>query len=50
MQIKRKVIQSVKGATSPQIERVSGLPQINVEYDRTRMANYGLNIEDVNNA
>ncbi|MGI9649783.1 CusA/CzcA family heavy metal efflux RND transporter [Chryseobacterium sp. RLHN22] len=45
-----KVIQSVKGATSPQIERISGLPQINVEYDRTRMANYGLNIEDVNNA
>ncbi|MFY1045817.1 CusA/CzcA family heavy metal efflux RND transporter [Chryseobacterium sp. GP-SGM7] len=45
-----KVIQSVKGATAPQIERVSGLPQINVEYDRTRMANYGLNIEDVNNA
>ncbi|WP_262150721.1 CusA/CzcA family heavy metal efflux RND transporter [Chryseobacterium foetidum] len=45
-----KVIQSVNGATSPQIERVSGLPQINVEYDRTRMANYGLDIEDVNNA
>ena len=45
-----KVIQSVKGATAPQIERVSGLPQINVEYDRTRMANYGLNIEDINNA
>ncbi|KQT18623.1 acriflavine resistance protein B [Chryseobacterium sp. Leaf404] len=45
-----KIIQSVNGTTSPQIERVSGLPQINVEYDRTRMANYGLNIEDVNNA
>lgn len=45
-----KVIQTVDGATAPQIERVSGLPQINVEYDRTRMANYGLNIEDVNNA
>lgn len=43
------VIQSVKGATPPQIERVSGLPQINVKYDRTRMANYGLSIEDVNN-
>jgi cobalt-zinc-cadmium resistance protein CzcA len=43
------VIQSVDGVTQPQIERVSGLPQINVEYDRTRMANYGLNIEDVNN-
>lgn len=45
-----KVIQTVDGTTVPQIERVSGLPQINVEYDRTRMANYGLNIEDVNNA
>lgn len=45
-----KVIQTVDGATAPQIERVSGLPQINVEYDRTRMANYGLSIKDVNNA
>lgn len=45
-----KIIQTVDGATAPQVERVSGLPQINVEYDRTRMANYGLNIEDVNNA
>lgn len=44
-----KVIQTVDGTTTPQIERISGLPQINVEYDRTRMANYGLNIEDVNN-
>ena len=43
------MIQTVEGVTTPQIERVSGLPQINVEYDRTRMANYGLNIEDVNN-
>jgi len=45
-----KTIQTVKGVTAPQIERISGLPQINVEYDRVRMANYGLNIEDVNNA
>lgn len=45
-----KTIQTVNGATAPQIERISGLPQINVEYDRIRMANYGLNIEDVNNA
>lgn len=44
-----KVIRTVNGATAPQIERVNGLPQINVVYDRTRMANYGLNIEDVNN-
>lgn len=25
------------------------MPQINVEYDRTRLANYGINVEDVNN-
>jgi len=45
-----KAIQSVNGANAPQIEKVGGLPQINVTYDRTRMANYGINIEDVNNA
>ncbi len=44
-----KVIQTVNGATSPQVERVSRLPLINVEYDRTRLANYGINVEDVNN-
>lgn len=44
-----KVIQTVNEATSPQVERVSRLPLINVEYDRTRLANYGINVEDVNN-
>lgn len=44
-----KVIQSVEGVTAPQVERVSGLPQINVEYDRTRLANYGITVEEVNN-
>ncbi len=43
-----EVIQNVHGTTEPQVERVSGLPQINIEYDRTRIANYGLTIEDVN--
>jgi cobalt-zinc-cadmium resistance protein CzcA len=42
------VIQAIEGATSPQVERVSGLPQINIEYDRLRLANYGLTVEDVN--
>ncbi|MDM1295697.1 CusA/CzcA family heavy metal efflux RND transporter [Sphingobacterium sp. N143] len=41
-------IQAVKGTTAPQVERVSGLPQINIVYDRTRIANYGLTIQDVN--
>lgn len=44
-----RVIQGVDGVTTPQVERISGLPQINVTYDRTRLANYGINVEDVNN-
>ena len=43
-----KIIQSVKGSSEPQIERTTGLPQITIEYDRARMAGYGLNIKDVN--
>ncbi len=43
-----QVIQSVNGVSTPQVEQVEGLPQINVVYDRTRLANYGLNVEDVN--
>jgi len=42
------VIRSIEGVTQPQVERISGLPQITVEYDRARLAGYGLNIEDVN--
>lgn len=42
------VIQNVDGVSTPQVEQVKGLPQINVEYDRTRLANYELNVEDVN--
>ncbi len=43
-----KIIQSVDGVTAPQIERIAGLPQINIEYNRTKIANYGLNITDIN--
>jgi cobalt-zinc-cadmium resistance protein CzcA len=43
-----KVIQTVEGATSTS-RTCKWLPQINVEYDRTRLANYGINVEDVNN-
>ncbi|MBS1928596.1 MAG: CusA/CzcA family heavy metal efflux RND transporter [Chitinophagaceae bacterium] len=43
-----KVIRPVKGISSPQIEKTTGLPQITVQYDRARLANYKLDIEDVN--
>ncbi|MET0638016.1 MAG: CusA/CzcA family heavy metal efflux RND transporter [Chitinophagaceae bacterium] len=41
-------IRSIPGITQPQVERTDGLPQITIEYDRGRLAGYGLNIEQVN--
>lgn len=43
-----QIVQSVKGATEPQVERTTGLPQITIQYDRAKIAGYGLNIEDIN--
>lgn len=43
-----KVIQSVNGASEPQTERTTGLPQITIQYDRARIAGYGMNIEEIN--
>lgn len=43
-----RVVQSVTGATGPQVERTTGLPQITIVYDRAKIAGYGLNIEDIN--
>ena len=43
-----EVVQSVDGATEPSVERVAGLPQIVIKYNRSQIANYGLNIEDIN--
>lgn len=42
------IIKSVKGASEPQIERTVGLPQITIQYDRARIAAYGMNIQDLN--
>lgn len=43
-----KMINPVKGVSSPAVERVTGLPQIVVEYNRDKIAQYGLNISEVN--
>lgn len=42
------IVQNVEGATEPMVERVAGLPQIVIKYNRAQIANYGLNIEDIN--
>ena len=43
-----KVIATVKGAGAPKVEKVGGLPQITIVYNRDRMSQYSLNIQDLN--
>ncbi|MBL7964920.1 MAG: CusA/CzcA family heavy metal efflux RND transporter [Flavobacteriales bacterium] len=42
------LVQQVPGAGPPQVERVAGLPQITVRYDRERMAVLGCSIDELN--
>lgn len=42
------LIRNVKGVSEPQIEKVDGLPQIQVDYDRDRLAAYGISIAEAN--
>lgn len=42
------LIATVPGATDIKVEQVTGMPQLVVKYDRSRMAQYGLNIADLN--
>ncbi len=43
-----EVIKQVPGASSPQMENISGLPQITINYDRVRLANNGVSVQQVN--
>lgn len=42
------VIQKVEGTTEPMVERVEGLSQVVIRYNRAQIATQGLNIEDIN--
>lgn len=42
------LISKVNGVTEPFVERISGLPQVLVEYNREKIAQYGLSISEVN--
>lgn len=44
------LVPSVKGAEDLYVEQVSGLPQISIKINRDRVAQYGLNISDINEA
>ena len=41
-------IQGVEGAADIILEKVDGLPQMKIEYDRTKIAKYGLNVAALN--
>ena len=43
-----KIIGSVEGVKDLYVEEVSGLPQIVIKYNREKIAQFGLNIEDIN--
>ncbi len=43
-----RLARSVAGATDVYVEEVTGLPQIVVELNRARLAQFGLNVADVN--
>ncbi len=42
------LIQNIPGVTDPKLERVAGLPQIAIRYNKDKLALYGLNIGDIN--
>ncbi|WP_418497963.1 CusA/CzcA family heavy metal efflux RND transporter [Flagellimonas sp.] len=42
------LIQNVEGASDIIVEKVEGLPQMNVSFDRAKIARHGLNIADLN--
>lgn len=44
----KKLVSSVNGAVDIKVEQITGMPQLVVKYNRDRIAQYGLNIDDVN--
>lgn len=43
-------IKNVEGVEDLYVEEITGLPQISIQFDRDKIAQYGMNIEEVNNA
>jgi len=43
-------IAKVEGVVDLQNTRIYGLPQINIKYDRAKMAQYGITVDQINNA
>ncbi|MGB5555587.1 MAG: CusA/CzcA family heavy metal efflux RND transporter, partial [Flavobacteriaceae bacterium] len=44
----KDLIENVNGAADVTVDKIVGLPQMNVTYNRAKIARYGLNIQDLN--
>ena len=44
----KSLVENIDGASDIIVEKVEGLPQMSVNYNRNKIARYGLNIADVN--
>src|SRR5690554_4192918 len=44
----KNLLENVEGADDIIVEKVVGLPEMSVKFDRSKIARYGLNIEDLN--
>ncbi|SIR33235.1 CusA/CzcA family heavy metal efflux RND transporter [Maribacter ulvicola] len=42
------LIKDVEGAADISVEKIAGLPEMSVDYDRAKIARFGLNIQDLN--
>ncbi len=45
-----KIIKNIPGAADVRIEQITGLPVLSIQMDRTKMARYGLNGNDIQDA
>jgi cobalt-zinc-cadmium resistance protein CzcA len=45
-----ELVSGIRGVAAAKAEATQGLPQITVKYNRNKLAQYGLNIEDMNTA
>jgi heavy metal efflux system protein len=45
----QKAVAKIEGAADITVEKIVGLPQMSIQYDRQKIAKHGLNVEDLNN-
>ncbi|MCD6596432.1 MAG: CusA/CzcA family heavy metal efflux RND transporter, partial [Bacteroidales bacterium] len=44
----KALIRNVEGASDITVEKIEGLPQMSVEYDRSKLAKYGVSVKELN--